>query len=110
MSLRLRLLVVSVALVAGGLTAAGLVTYSTLSSFLQSRTESQLNAAAASVRHVIDDLPAGTTVDREGLAQAAPGIWVQWRAADGTPVAEVQGYSWTERPTSPALPDQLPPL
>jgi two-component system OmpR family sensor kinase len=110
MSLRLRLLVVSVALVAGGLTTAGLVTYSTLSSFLQSRTESQLNAAAASVRHVIDDLPAGTTVDRQGLAQAAPGIWVQLRAADGTPVAEVQGYSWTEKPTSPALPDQLPSL
>jgi two-component system, OmpR family, sensor kinase len=110
MSLRLRLLVVSIALVGAGLTAAALVTYSTLSSFLQSRTEAQLDAAAANVRHVISDLPAGTTVDRDGLAQAAPGIWVQLRPADGAPAMEVQGYSWTAKPTSPDLPDQLPQL
>ncbi|HZY06382.1 MAG TPA: hypothetical protein VFE69_01510, partial [Ilumatobacteraceae bacterium] len=77
MSLRLRLLVVTVALVGAGLAAAGLVTYSMLSSFLQSRTDAQLDAAAGNIKHAIDDLPAGTTIGRQDLAGAAPGVWVQ---------------------------------
>src|SRR4029077_21020597 len=95
MSLRLRLLVVTGALVGAGLAAAGLVTYSMLSSFLQSRTDAQLDAAAGSVRHSIDELPAGTPIGRQQLASAAPGLWVQLRDSTNTPVAQMQGYSWS---------------
>ena len=110
MSLRLRLLVVSVLLVGAGLTAAGLVTYSMLSSFLQSRTDAQLDAAAANVRSVINAQPPGETVDRVSLGNAAPGIWLQLRDASGRPLMEMSGNSWNSSPTSPALPEQLPAL
>ena len=110
MSLRLRLLVVTVALVGAGLAAAGLVTYSMLSSFLQSRTDAQLNAAAGNIKHAIDDLPAGTTIGRQDLASAAPGVWVQVRDPANRPVAQVEGYSWSSETETPALPSTLPVL
>jgi len=110
MSLRLRLLFVSVALVAAGLAAAGLVTYSMLSSFLQSRTDAQLDAAAGNIRHTIDGLPAGATIGRQDLASAAPGVWVQLRNSSNAPVVQVDGYSWSSDTATPALPSTLPAL
>ena len=71
MSLRIRLLVVSLALLIAGLTAAGLVSYSSLSSFLHARTDTQLDSAIGNVRHVLAALPAGETISRQDLGGAA---------------------------------------
>ena len=108
MSLRLRLLVLSLVLVAAGLTIAGFVTYSSLSSFLMKRTDSQLDAAASNAKRVLTAAP--TTFDAKELGASAPGIWSQLRSADGSVAVENQGYAWLAKPTSPALPATLPPL
>ncbi|HEY0518077.1 MAG TPA: HAMP domain-containing protein, partial [Ilumatobacteraceae bacterium] len=110
MSLRIRLVVVSLVLLVAGLTAAGLVSYSSLSSFLHTRTDEQLMAAVGNARHVIAAQPAGTVVSRQDLAAAAPGLWVQFRKSDGSTMWEIQGYSWTDASLTPSLPTTLPPL
>ena len=110
MSLRIRLLVVSLALLVAGLTAAGLVSYSSLSSFLHARTDTQLDSAVANVRHVLAALPAGETISRQDLGAAAPGLWVQLREKDGATLWEIQGYAWTAKPLTPQMPAALPPL
>ena len=110
MSLRIRLLVVSLALLVAGLTAAGIVSYSSLSSFLRSRTDTQLDSAVGNVRHVLTALPEGSTIRRQDLGAAAPGLWVQLRNKDGATVWQIQGYAWTAKPLSPQLPQTLPAL
>ena len=110
MSLRLRLLVASLVLLVFGLTAAGFLSYSSLSSFLRSRTDAQLEAAVANVRRVITELPAGSTISKQDLGAAAPGVWVQLRGSDGATALEVQGYAWLAKPLTPALPAALPAL
>jgi two-component system, OmpR family, sensor kinase len=110
MSLRIRLLVVSLALLVAGLTAAGIVSYSSLSSFLHSRTDAQLDSAVGNVRHVLAALPEGSTIRRQDLGAAAPGLWVQLRNKDGATVWQIQGYAWTAHPLSPQLPQTLPAL
>jgi two-component system OmpR family sensor kinase len=110
MSLRIRLLVVSLALLVAGLTAAGLVSYSSLSSFLHARTDTQLDSAVGNVRHVLAALPAGETIQRQDLGAAAPGLWVQLRDKDGATLWEIQGYAWTAKPLTPQMPAALPPL
>jgi len=109
-SLRLRLLAASLLLLLCGLTAAGFVSYTSLSSFLRSRTDSQLHSAVSNVRRVIAQLPAGTTITTQQLGAAAPGVWVQLRESDGTTATEVQGYGWLAEPLTPALPAGLPAL
>jgi len=54
-SLRARLLAVTLALVATGLAIAGVVTYSSLRSFLLNRVDDQLRAAVAPAAGVVDD-------------------------------------------------------
>lgn len=110
MSLRIRLLVVSLVLLAAGLTAAGLVSYRSLSSFLHQRTDAQLDATVGNVDHLISSLPAGTTITRQDLGAAAPGLWVHLQKPDGSTLWEIQGYKWTERPLTPRLPTPLPKL
>jgi two-component system, OmpR family, sensor kinase len=110
MSLRIRLLVVSLVLLVAGLTAAGLVSYRSLSSFLHQRTDAQLDATVGNVDHVISTLPAGTTITRQDLGAAAPGLWVLLQKPDGTTLWEIQGYAWTAKPVSPRLPATLPAL
>jgi two-component system OmpR family sensor kinase len=110
MSLRIRLLVVSLALLVAGLTAAGIVSYSSLSSFLHARTDTQLDSAIGNVRHVLAALPAGETIRRQDLGAAAPGLWVQLRDTNGTTLWEIQGYAWTANPLTPQMPATLPPL
>ena len=110
MSLRIRLLVVSLVLLIAGLTAAALVSYSSLSSFLHKRTDAQLDSAVGNVRHVIAALPADTTIRRQDLSAAAPGLWIQLRDNNGATVWQIQGYAWTAKPLTPQLPQTLPPL
>ena len=110
MSLRIRLLVVSLVLLVAGLTAAALVSYSSLSSFLHQRTDAQLDSAVGNVRHVIAALPAGSTIRRQDLGAAAPGLWIQLRDSNGNTVWQIQGYAWTAKPLTPQLPQTLPPL
>jgi two-component system OmpR family sensor kinase len=110
MSLRIRLLVVSLVLLVAGLTAAAFVSYSSLSSFLHSRTDTQLDSAVGNVRHVLAALPAGSTIRRQDLGAAAPGLWVQLRDKDGATVWQIQGYAWTAKPLTPQLPQTLPTL
>ena len=110
MSLRIRLLVVSLALLVAGLTAAGLVGYSSLSSFLHSRTDAQLDSAVGNARHAIASQPAGTTISRQDLGAAAPGLWMQLRDSNGATLWQIQGYTWTDKPLSPRLPSKLPAL
>jgi two-component system OmpR family sensor kinase len=110
MSLRIRLLVVSLVLLVAGLTAAAVVSYSSLSSFLHSRTDAQLGATVGNVRGVIAALPAGQTISRQDLSAAAPGLWVQLRASNGATLWVIQGYAWTAKPMTPQLPATLPAL
>ncbi len=110
MSLRLRLLVASLVLLVLGLTTAGLVSYRSLSSFLRSRTDAQLEAAVTNVRRVIAGLPAGAAITRQDLGAAAPGVWVQLRSDAQAPTLEVQGYAWIAKPLTPKLPDVLPAM
>ncbi len=110
MSLRIRLLVVSLVLLVAGLTAAGLVSYRSLASFLHGRTDAQLDATVGNVNHVISSLPAGSAITRSDLGAAAPGLWVQLQKPDGSTLWEIQGYKWTERPLTPLLPTTLPAL
>jgi two-component system OmpR family sensor kinase len=110
MSLRLRLLLASLVLLVLGLSAAGLVGYRSLSSFLKMRTDAQLEAAVANVRRVVAGLPAGAAITTQQLGAAAPGVWVQVRADEQTPLVEVQGYAWIPKPLTPKLPASLPAL
>ena len=110
MSLRIRLLFVSLVLLAAGLTAAGLVSYRSLSSFLHQRTDAQLDATVGNVNHMVSTLPADATITRQDLGAAAPGLWVLLRNPDGSTLWQIQGYRWTERPLTPLLPATLPAL
>jgi signal transduction histidine kinase len=110
MSLRLRLLLASLVLLVLGLVTAGLVGYRSQSSFLRSRTDAQLEAAVSNVRRVIAGLPAGTSITKQDLGAAAPGVWVQLRSDAQAPELEVQGYAWIAKPLTPKLPETFPAL
>jgi two-component system OmpR family sensor kinase len=83
LSLRARLLLAVVALAAIGLVAAGVATYSTLSSYLVDRTDTTLDQTAETLRR---PGPGG------GIRSAPPGTFVQVRSLDGdTVVATFSG-------------------
>ena len=102
MTLRLRLLIVLVGLVAAGLLAADVATYASLRSYLFSQVDSQLQADAAPVgawATQVFERPF-----RFATAIPPPGLWVQVRDASGTVVSRTEFFPLAP----PNLPSQLP--
>jgi two-component system OmpR family sensor kinase len=110
MSLRLRLLAGSLALLVFGLVAADLATYTSLRSFLLGRVDSQLVGAQRSVVQALSS-PNGEFADNtlRSLGSVAPGVFVQVLAKDGTPIpgATFEGRRPDEPSSSPKLPSNV---
>ncbi|HUZ81037.1 MAG TPA: hypothetical protein VMU73_02220, partial [Gaiellaceae bacterium] len=96
LSLRARLILGVVALAAAGLTAADVVTYASLQSFLISRTDDFLNTAHVSAEGALHGRGASGGTQRspsadaphaEQLEATVPGLFVQVRRPNGTIVA-----------------------
>jgi two-component system OmpR family sensor kinase len=109
MSLRARLVAVMLALVAGGLLVADVVTYSSLRSYLARRVEQQLVGAQDPVRHAIVE------GDRFGFrggspTQVPPGTYGEFRDGNGQTVGRpiVFAYDQSTKPIGPRLPASLP--
>jgi two-component system, OmpR family, sensor kinase len=114
LSLRGRLLAALLVLLACGLAVADLATYVSLRSFLLDRVDQQLAAAHDSVERAVLSLR-GRNMDDGSLrqlGQIAPGVYGEWRDADGRLVGIIDGRSRSapSAPSStPRLPDRLPP-
>ena len=110
LSLRGRLLALLLVLLFFGLAVADLATYAALRSFLLGRVDQQLDAADGSIERVVPGL-GGHGVDTRWLrqlGQVAPGVFVEWRDADGGATAVPGDRGRDGEPSSPRLPDQLP--
>ncbi|MFZ4584076.1 MAG: sensor histidine kinase [Acidimicrobiia bacterium] len=105
-SLRIRLLVATVALVFFGLLVADVATYRALSSFLIERVDAQLESAHVPLERALSDRrgPRGGDGDAAAFAAVAPGAWVQLRTPDGQPVlsGSTRGDYEQARPQFPA--------
>lgn len=105
MSLRLRLLLALVGLVAAGLLIADAATYYSLRSFLLDRVDQQLVQARGPVTFA---LTSGGGGPGGGDATLPSGTYGQLRASDGTVIKAVTfSYGGQARPV-PALPSPLP--
>jgi two-component system OmpR family sensor kinase len=105
-SLRARLLIVLAGLAIAGLLVADVVTYAALRSFLIDRVDRTL---AASARTLVPPLERRGFADRrdlEGLAELAPGVWIETRNPAGEVVAS-RVLSRDPSPSQPALPARL---
>ncbi|RPI30975.1 MAG: HAMP domain-containing protein, partial [Actinomycetota bacterium] len=112
MTLRLRLLLALVGLVAVALLIADAATYFSLRSFLVDRVDQQLEEARTPVgfdlaaEAQLSDVPLGG--DTRRARQLPPGTYGELRDAEGETLAAVTySYSDVEQPT-PALPSPLP--
>jgi two-component system OmpR family sensor kinase len=108
MSLRARLLLVTVALVAAGLVVAGTLTYNALSSSLLRRVDEQLAAArgpAAAALRVDEHFGPGP----QPYELLPPGTYLDLRNANGD-VTDVRIFTYEPRSGVPrlGLPDDLP--
>jgi len=104
-TLRLRLLLVLVGIVAVGLVVADVAIYASLGSYLYTQVDQQLTGDVASVTQAApcQATPFGRFRGSPGVIPP-PGLWVQVRDESGTPLCGVQGY-----PLSPPdLPLRLP--
>jgi two-component system, OmpR family, sensor kinase len=111
LSLRGRLLAALLVLLACGLAVADLATYVSLRSFLLDRVDQQLAAAHHSVERAVLSLR-GRHMDDGALrqlGQIAPGVYGEWRDADGRLVGIIDGRSRSAPSPTPRLPDRLPP-
>jgi two-component system OmpR family sensor kinase len=108
-SLRGRLLAASLALVAAGLSVAGVATYSELRSFLFHRVDTQLTATHQNVERALAG-PGGHFLESSlrQLGTIAPGVFVQVRDESGATVLTAEGRSRDDTPLAPALPGRLP--
>lgn len=107
-SLRSRLLAASLALVALGLLAADVATYSALRSFLYGRVDAQLDGAAVTVQRALFDrrgVFAEATLRQ--LGTIVPGVFVQVRDGRGVVLVTVFGRPRDAPQQSPDLPDRL---
>ncbi|HEV7887686.1 MAG TPA: HAMP domain-containing sensor histidine kinase [Acidimicrobiales bacterium] len=104
-SLRARLLAASLVLVAFGLLAADIATYTSLRSFLHRRLDNQLLAAEANAAKAIR-LPA---IEAQGdlgqLGDVVPGVFVQYLNARNQPLVTVNAQSADA--TRPLIPDDI---
>jgi len=127
LSLRARLILGVIALATVGLAVADAVTYTSLSSFLVSRTDDSLDAAHASAEAALrrphggprdhgnggpppdHDAEPGDSPDISRLTASVPGLYVQVRRANGTVVATgaAPQFSGTKQSPPPRLPKTI---
>ena len=116
LSLRARLILGVIALAAVGLAVADVATYTSLRSFLVSRTDSSLDAASVSAERALGgpDHGHGGPSDHDGLdiarlTSSVPGLYVQVRRADGTVLTSgaAPQFSGAKESPPPALPASL---
>ncbi len=127
LSLRARLILGVIALAAVGLAVADVVTYTSLSSFLVSRTDDSLDAAHVSAEAALrrphggprdhgnggpppdHDAEPGDSPDISRLTASVPGLYVQVRRANGTVVATgaAPQFSGTKQSPPPRLPKTI---
>lgn len=105
MSLRRRLLAASLALVAIGLTGAGIFTYFAFRTFLEHRLQSQLSGAT---RGVSQSMGAGrlTGVLAEQVATSIPGIYIEADDAQGNLVLRTRNAPQPLLPNPPPIPSE----
>ena len=115
MSLRARLVLVLVSLVAAGLLVAGVVTYTSLRSFLMQRVDQQLESAVAPMAAALRASLGATDPTREdhgperGIpVQLPPGTYGEVRDSAGVVVEHVQFSYGDASIPAPALPTGLP--
>jgi len=112
MSLRARLLAATLALVACGLVAADVATYSALRAFLYDRVDSQLEGANRSVLRILPTFNFGggriADISLQQLRTTVPGVFVQV-LVDGQPELTCCLSPDQSDIASPRLPDQLGP-
>src|SRR6266480_2745216 len=84
MSLRRRLIVGMLALAAVALIGADVATYTSLRSFLLTRTDSSLEADHRAIENALPTTASANPCD--GLDRVVPGVFVQLRSRDGAKV------------------------
>jgi len=106
MTLRLRLLLVLVGIVAVGLVVASVVTYTSFRSYLLSQVDSQLQSTAADAGSLESSLLPGSFLGPDSHRLfVPPGVWAQLRDSSGDVVSSPEvGF---DLPT-PNLPTALP--
>ena len=109
MTLRLRMTLVLVAIVAVGLLAADVITYTTLGSFLTSRVDAELTDSITPIGRALVAIingPNGPIIPRDtgGVPIVPAGTFAELRDPSGT-VLEVAGFAYGP---GPVLPSQLP--
>ncbi len=110
MTLRTRLLLALLGLMAAGLVVAGLVTYSSLRSFLLERVDAQLRDARSQVAYALTNgaqaLPG--QLPAAGQASLPPGTYGELRTSDGQVLNRVTFAYGNETQPVPDLPSPLP--
>jgi two-component system OmpR family sensor kinase len=111
-SLRTRLLLALLAVVAAGMVVAGVATYFSLRSFLLERVDQQLREARLPVAMTLasglsGDLPFGSPNDRPA-PNLPPGTFGQVRDTGGA-ILNTLSFSYGDDQPAPVLPDTLPP-
>ena len=106
MSLRVRLLLASVAVALVALVVADVTTYSALRRFLVQRIDQSLEAVHADIERA---LTGGEPVSANAIATIAPDVFVQVRDSSGNVLVEGSPSRSDEDDVTPVLPDQLDP-
>jgi two-component system OmpR family sensor kinase len=114
LSLRARLVVGVVVLAAAGLAAAGVVTYTSLQSFLIGQTDDSLDAAHVALEQRLSgptsrDHDGGDAPDIGRLTAATPGLFVQVRRPNGSVLVsgETPQFLGGTQKTPPQLPQDI---
>ena len=116
MSLRTRLLLALLGLVAAGMVVAGIATWTSLRGFLLERVDGQLRAARAPVVTLVlagglsgSQLPFGPGGAGGDAGNLPPGTFGQLRSGDGTTVLRSVSFTYGQGETPlPVLPSPLP--
>jgi two-component system, OmpR family, sensor kinase len=114
MSLRMRLVVALVGLVAVGLVVAGTVTYTSLRSFLMTRVDQQLTSAVGPMAEALKsslkpaDLPGGGLPPGSPPIHLPPGTYGEVRDSTGRTVDKVQFTYGDTSIAPPSIPKELP--
>jgi two-component system OmpR family sensor kinase len=103
-TLRRRLLIVLVGIVAVGLLVADVATYASLRSYLFSQVDQQLRGEVVPVTEAVVSQTQPFARRAPGVIPP-PGLWAQVRDQSGTIIGNTEGYPYPP----PNLPTQLPP-
>jgi two-component system, OmpR family, sensor kinase len=103
MSLRARLLLITVLLVAVGLAVANVATFTFVSSFLEHRVDEQLLSSVGQVARALGQGAFGAPPTDVALP---PGVYAEFRDASGR-VVQARSFGYGAQPI-PALPEDLP--